>query len=124
MKKTIGLSILALFLFSCATTPNTTQRISSKVVYSLMVKDGHGIEANFSEELKAGLKGDMVLKALAAVEKQKGELEGIEFLKDEGMTTFYDIHKKKGNAKLKLVFNKKNQLEEVWIDQTPLMQKS
>jgi len=122
MTKQITLLALTLLLtFSCSTTNPRAHRTSSKIVYSLMIKDPVGIESYFSKELKDQLSGDMVIKALAAVQKNKGKLEGIEYIKTAGNDTWYDIHLKQGKVPLKLTFNKKNQIEKLWIDNTPLV---
>lgn len=121
MKNQITLLILILLVsFSCATTSPNAHRASSKIVYSLMIKDPIGIETYFSKELKSQLSGEMVIKALSAVQKDKGKLEGIEYIKTTGNNTWYDIHMKQGKVPLKLSFNEKNQIQKLWINNTSL----
>lgn len=114
----IGLTALLFILGqSCATSQKTNvTRPSSKVVYSLMTKDSVGLESVFSDDLKKSLKGEMLLKAFSSVEKQKGDMQAIEFNQTNGDSDLYSIRMKKGKVPLKLKFNSSNQLENVWIN--------
>ncbi len=121
--KLLKITILLLipFIAACSTTSSSAHRTSSKVIYSIMVKDAAGLESYFSEDLKKQLKGDMVLQALKAAQKNKGEMEGIEFIKGDGKVELYDIHMKNGEIPLKLIFNDKNKIKKIWINDIALM---
>lgn len=124
MKEIIGsFLLLAMLTTSCSTTNPAAHTTSSKTIYSMMIKDHVGIESRFSEELMKSLDGNMVIRALASVEKRKGDLEGIEFVKSTKNVTVYDMHMKKGKVTLKLLFNDANQIENIWMDDIALNKK-
>ncbi len=124
MKKMIGpFLLLAMLTTSCSTTNPAAHTTSSKTIYSMMIKDHVGIESRFSEELMKNLDGNMVIRALASVEKRKGDLEGIEFVKSSKNITLYNMHMKNGKVSLKLLFNDDNQIENIWMDEIALNKK-
>ncbi len=86
-----------------------------------MVKDAVSLESIYSTQLKKKLKGEMFIQAISALEKQKGKMEGIEFVERKGSDIFYQLHMKEGKSDLKLKFDEKNKLNKIWVDGTPLV---
>jgi hypothetical protein len=118
----ISFITFTLFLTQSCSTMDKKQanRPSSKVVYSLMTKDTVGLESVFSKDLRKSLKGEMMLKAFSSVQKERGDMEALEFIETKGNMDIYSIRMKKGKVPLRLQFNANNQLENVWINEVAM----
>ncbi len=115
---------LTTLMASCGSaTKSEANPTSSKLVYSLMAKDNVGLNAIFSDDLKKKLQGEMLINALTSLQKQKGELTGIEHLQTKGNTSSYSIKMKNGESPLKVTYNSNNQVEKIWLDNKPLAKK-
>jgi hypothetical protein len=125
MLKSIAIFFTLLTLItSCgSSSKNQTNPTSSKLVYSLMAKDNVGLNAIFSDELKKHLKGEMMINALTALQKTKGEMKAIELMESQGNTSTYSIKMKRGESPLKVSYNENNQVDKIWLDNKVLGKK-
>lgn len=106
---------------SCATKQKTElQRKSSKLVYSLITKDSVGVESHFSEKLKKSINGEMFIKAVASLERERGDMQAIEFIKNNENSDFYSIQMKDRKIPLKFQFSPSGRLDSIWINDVSL----
>lgn len=119
-KTMLTLTVFALlFGQSCASKKTSEQDpTTTKFVYSLMTKDSVALESLFNSKLKRSLKGDMLLKAIKSV--GKGEMSGIELKSATDNMAFYDIKTKGASVPLKVLFDKNNKIENIWINKKAL----